>query len=79
MIEYIPLVPNVSVGNAYTSIRGNEKLVLSESDVCIPKLELGNKRKEVYYIGASLKDLGKKWFAFSKVDIGSFEMMGRLQ
>jgi hypothetical protein len=25
--------------------------------------------KEVYLIGASLKDLGKKWFAFSKIDI----------
>jgi len=23
----------------------------------------------VYHIGASLKDLGKKWFAFSKIDI----------
>jgi len=27
--------------------------------------------KEVYHIGASLKDLGKKWFAFSKLDKGS--------
>ncbi|HNW81949.1 MAG TPA: ORF6N domain-containing protein [bacterium] len=25
--------------------------------------------KSVYHIGASLKDLGKKWFAFSKMDI----------
>lgn len=24
--------------------------------------------KELYHIGASLKDLGKKWFAFSKMD-----------
>ena len=24
-------------------------------------------RKELYHIGASLKDLGKKWFAFSKM------------
>ncbi|MDR2589759.1 MAG: virulence RhuM family protein [Oscillospiraceae bacterium] len=24
--------------------------------------------KEIYHIGASLKDLGKKWFAFSKLD-----------
>ncbi len=34
--------------------------------------------KEVYHIGASLKDLGKKWFGFSKMDSESFEMMGRL-
>ncbi|MNY51151.1 hypothetical protein D3C86_1867160 [compost metagenome] len=24
---------------------------------------------ELYHIGASLKDLGKKWFAFSRMDI----------
>jgi hypothetical protein len=27
-----------------------------------------DKGREVYHIGASLKDLGKKWFAFSKMD-----------
>ena len=35
--------------------------------------------KEVYHIGASLKDLGKKWFAFSKMDIGSFDILNRLE
>ncbi len=35
--------------------------------------------KEVYHIGASLKDLGKKWFAFSKMDINSFEIIGKLK
>jgi hypothetical protein len=30
-------------------------------------------QKEVYHIGASLKDLGKKWFAFSKMDKSSVE------
>ncbi len=29
--------------------------------------------KEVYHIGASLKDLGKKWFAFTKLDKSSIE------
>jgi len=34
---------------------------------------------EVYLIGASLKDLGKKWFGFSKLDISSINsMMKRL-
>ena len=33
----------------------------------------------VYHIGASLKDLGKKWFGFSKMERESFEMMGRVQ
>ena len=26
---------------------------------------------EIYHLGASLKDLGKKWFAFSKLDKSS--------
>jgi hypothetical protein len=33
----------------------------------------------IYHIGASLKDLGKKWFAFSKLDIESFGVFGRLE
>ena len=36
-------------------------------------------KKEVYHIGASIKDLGKKWFAFSKFDIESFNILGRLK
>lgn len=33
---------------------------------------------EIYHIGASLKDLGKKWFAFSKLNIDSNELLGKL-
>ena len=33
----------------------------------------------VYHFGASLKDLGKKWFAFSKMDLGAVEMLSRLE
>jgi len=33
----------------------------------------------VYHFGASLKDLGKKWFAFSKMDIGAAEMLGKVE
>lgn len=32
----------------------------------------------VYHIGASLKDLGKKWFAFSKIRIDASEMIKKL-
>lgn len=32
-------------------------------------------KKEVYHLGASLKDLGKKWFAFSKMDKNSVESL----
>jgi hypothetical protein len=33
---------------------------------------------EVYHIGASLKDLGKKWFAFSKLNIDPAALLGKL-
>ena len=33
---------------------------------------------EIYHIGASLKDLGRKWFAFSKFDKDSFGLLERL-
>lgn len=33
---------------------------------------------DIYHIGASLKDLGKKWFAFSKMEMGAIEMLGRV-
>jgi len=33
---------------------------------------------EVYHIGASLKDLGKKWFAFSKFEMDALEIIKRL-
>ena len=34
---------------------------------------------EIYHIGASLKDLGKKWFAFSKMSGESLSILGRLK
>ncbi|AGX88490.1 ORF6N domain-containing protein [Candidatus Symbiobacter mobilis] len=33
---------------------------------------------DIYHIGASLKDLGKKWFAFSRMEMGVMEMLGRV-
>lgn len=35
--------------------------------------------KTVYHIGASLKDLGKKWFAFSKLHIASVDILNKLK
>ncbi len=35
-------------------------------------------QKEVYHIGASLKDLGKKWFAFSKIKLDATEILQKL-
>lgn len=51
----------------------------------IKKFDLSHDRflivdeKDIYHFGASLKDLGKKWFAVSKMDIESFEILGKLK
>jgi len=34
--------------------------------------------KELYHIGASLKDLGKKWFAFSKINLNIDELINKI-
>lgn len=35
-------------------------------------------QKDVFHIGASLKDLGKKWFAFSKINLDATEMLNKI-
>lgn len=34
--------------------------------------------KDIYHIGASLKDLGKKWFAFSKLNLDINDILNKL-
>ena len=36
-------------------------------------------KKNIYHLGASLKDLGKKWFAFSKFEMNTFDVLVRLK
>ena len=36
-------------------------------------------KKNIYHLGASLKDLGKKWFAFSKFEMNTFDVLDRLK
>lgn len=36
-------------------------------------------QKELYHLGASLKDLGKKWFAFSKMDSLTADVLAKLK
>ncbi len=36
-------------------------------------------KKEVYHLGASLKDLGRKWFAFSKLEIENLKILEKLK
>ncbi len=35
--------------------------------------------EDIYHFGASLKDLGKKWFAFSKFDMKAVEILNKLK
>jgi len=35
--------------------------------------------KNVYHLGASLKDLGKKWFAFSKMGVEGLDLLGKIK
>jgi len=35
--------------------------------------------RTIYHIGASMKDLGKKWFAFSKIGLDAQEMIEKLE
>lgn len=35
-------------------------------------------QETVYHIGASLKDLGKKWFAFTRINLNATEMINKL-
>lgn len=53
------------------------------NNVTLKKFDLSHDRfliidNEIYHIGASLKDLGKKWFAFNKMDKFSIEMLNKL-
>ncbi|MCL7489419.1 MAG: ORF6N domain-containing protein, partial [Desulfobulbaceae bacterium] len=60
-----------------------EEVELTVSQNAIPsKQHLGGYLPYVFTeqgVAAPLKDLGKKWFAFSKMDIGAVEMLGKLE
>jgi len=66
------------------------KLDLNKHNSQYPKIELKKfdsshdrfmiiDNKDVYHIGASLKDLGKKWFAFSKFEMEALDILTRLE
>jgi hypothetical protein len=82
--------PNVKATIYTKNIIKQLELDLQKHNAQYPKIELKKfdsshdrfliiDAEEVYHIGASLKDLGKKWFAFSKFDVGALEILGRLK
>lgn len=74
----------------YTSTISKElKLDLQKHNAQYPSIEINTfnnshdrfliiDRQELYLIGASLKDLGKKWFAFSRMDSFTREVINKL-
>jgi len=74
----------------YTAnISAQLKLDLKKFNTQYPKVEVKTFNKShdrfliidntiVYHIGASLKDLGKKWFAFSKIELDALDILGKL-
>jgi hypothetical protein len=60
-----------------------QKYKAQYNNLTIKEFDLSHDRfllidNEVYHIGASLKDLGKKWFAFSKMDNASVAILEKL-
>ncbi len=80
----------VVTATIYTaSVSKQLKLDLKRFNAQYPKVEVKTFTKShdrfliidnttVYHIGASLKDLGKKWFAFSKIQLDAMEILNKL-
>jgi len=77
--------PNVEATIYTTSISEQLKLDLKKFNAQYPEVEVKTFTKShdrfliidkttVYHIGASLKDLGNKWFAFSKIELDPSEL-----
>ena len=81
--------PNVETTIYTASIPAELKLDLKKFNAQYQKIEVRTftkshdrfliiDSKTVYHIGASLKDLGKKWFAFSKIELDISEILGKV-
>ena len=81
--------PNVQISILTKNISSNLKLDLRKYNEQYKKIELIQfglshdrfliiDKSDIYHIGASLKDLGKKWFAFSKIESTSFGLMEQI-
>ena len=82
--------PNVTATIYTANIPTQLKLDMNRFQSQYPKVEVKQFTKShdrfliidnetVYHIGASLKDLGKKWFAFSKMKINATEIINKLE
>lgn len=81
--------PNVNTTFFTSKITKQLQLDLKKYNAQYPKIEVKQftkahdrfliiDKKTVYHIGASLKDLGKRWFAFSKIQLDAKEIISKL-
>lgn len=81
--------PEIKATIYTSSISSQLKLDIKRFNAQYPEIEVKTFQKShdrfliidnqtVYHIGASLKDLGKKWFAFSKINLEAQELLARL-
>jgi hypothetical protein len=81
--------PNVNTTFFTSKITKQLQLDLKKYNAQYPKIEVKQftkahdrfliiDQKVVFHIGASLKDLGKRWFAFSKLQIDAKEIISKL-
>ena len=63
LLRYNRQYPTVEI---YTFTKSHDRFLIIDRNI-------------VYHIGASLKDLGKKWFAFSRIQLDAKEMLKRLE
>ena len=77
------------VATVYTKPNKRLTLDLKKYNQQYPKISIKNLNKShdrfiivdkqtVYHFGASLKDLGKKWFAFSKMEMNAKDIVEKL-
>lgn len=75
---YYSLDVIISVGYRVNSIRGTQFRIWANKFRRAHDRFMILDEKTVYHIGASLKDLGRKWFAFSKMEIESKLLLNKL-
>ena len=71
------LEPFAFVNNLIRSARTRIVLIDNYIDDSV-FLRLAERASDVYYIGASIKDLGKKWFAFCKMQLQADDILRKL-
>jgi hypothetical protein len=82
--------PKVAATICTAAISSQLKLDIERFNAQYPKIEVKKFNKShdrfliidtqtVYHIGASLKDLGKKWFAFSRIGLDAKEIIDKLE